>query len=126
MGMCNNTLTDCSLVTIYSGPYFYGALWDGDRVKVESLTAGFVLATHWRERKSREAIVSSLDEFLLAVDNIQAHRKIEAQHRIHITMIFGKSANSHSRHPTSTADRKQVLPMLNGWMKKTSLFRFCE
>ena len=66
---------------IYSGSYFafYGALWDGDRVRVESLTS-VDLATHWRESKTREAIASSLDALMLAVENIQAHyNEIEAE-----------------------------------------------
>ncbi len=52
------------LLMIYSGSYFafYGALWDGDRVRVEPLTPGFDLA---RESKTRETIASSLDAFVL-------------------------------------------------------------
>ena len=39
---------------------FYGAAWDGRRVRVEPLTPLFNLSTHWKERKARNAIASSL------------------------------------------------------------------
>ncbi len=81
MGMSALSSTS-HLLMIYSGSYFafYGALWDGDRVRVESLTPSFDLATHWRESKTRKAIASSFDALILAVENIQAHyNKIEAE-----------------------------------------------
>jgi hypothetical protein len=67
---------------IYSGSYlaFYGALWNGERVRVEPLTPGFDLTTHWMETKTRDTIASSFDALVLAVENIQAHYdKIEAE-----------------------------------------------
>jgi hypothetical protein len=60
------------LFMVYSGSYlgFYGAVWDGERARVEPLTVGFDLATHWRETKAR---ASSFDALALAVQNIEAH-----------------------------------------------------
>jgi serine/threonine protein kinase len=52
---------------------FYGAAWDGERVKVEPLVPGLELATHWKERSARNAIASCFDAFVLAIENIQAH-----------------------------------------------------
>ena len=83
MGMSAPSSTS-HLLMIYSGSYlaFYGALWDGDRVRVEPLT-GFDLTTHWMERKTRDTIASSFDALVLAVENIQAHYdKIEAEARV--------------------------------------------
>ncbi len=58
---------------------FYGAAWDGERVKVGPLAPGLDLATHWKERNARYAIASCFDAFIVATENIQAHYKsIEA------------------------------------------------
>jgi thiamine kinase-like enzyme len=61
----------------YAGSHlgFYGALWDGNRVRVEPLTPIFDLSTHWREKRARHAIASALDALMAAVDNIEAHYK---------------------------------------------------
>jgi hypothetical protein len=72
------------LLMVVSGSYFgfYGAIWDGDRVRVESLTPGFDLATHWKESNTREAIASSLDALVVAVRNIEDHyNQIEVEAR---------------------------------------------
>jgi hypothetical protein len=82
MGMSAPSSTGSHLLMIYSGSYlaFYGALWDGDRVRVEPLTPSFDLTTHWRESKTRDTMASSFDALVLAVENIQAHYdKIEAE-----------------------------------------------
>ena len=84
MGM-SAPLPTFHFLLIYSGSYFafYGALWDGNRVRVESLTPAFDLATHGRESKTRNAIASSFDALQLAVENIRAHySKIEAEARV--------------------------------------------
>ena len=58
---------------------FYGAAWDGERVKVEPLAPGLDLATHWRERNDRHAIASCFDALVLATKNIEAqYRSIKA------------------------------------------------
>ncbi|KAI0252373.1 hypothetical protein BJV78DRAFT_350633 [Lactifluus subvellereus] len=64
-----------SILIVDMGSYlgFYGAAWDGVRVRVEPLTPIFDLSTHWRETKARHAIASSLDALIVAVRNIQAH-----------------------------------------------------
>ena len=61
---------------------FYGAAWDGERVKVEPLAPGLDLATHWRERNGRHAIASCFDALVVATEHIQVHyRSIEAEAR---------------------------------------------
>jgi len=52
---------------------FYGAIWDGKRVRVEPLTPLFDLSTHRMERDDRYAIASSLDALTLAACDLQAH-----------------------------------------------------
>jgi hypothetical protein len=65
----------------YVGSYleFYGAVWDGNRMRVEPLAPLFDLSIDWREKSARNAIASALDALMAAVDNIQAHyESIEA------------------------------------------------
>jgi hypothetical protein len=64
-------------LTVCQGSYmgFYGAAWDGKRIRVEPLTPLFNLTIHWLDRKARNAIVSSLDAFVAAVNHIEAHYK---------------------------------------------------
>jgi len=52
---------------------FYGAIWDGDRVKVEPLTPLFNLSTHRMEQDDRFAIASSLDALVAAAHNLTTH-----------------------------------------------------
>ena len=52
---------------------FYGAAWDGNRVKVEPLAPGLDLTTHWKERNARNAIASCFDAFVVATKIIEAH-----------------------------------------------------
>jgi hypothetical protein len=75
-------LSTSQLLMIYAGPHFafYGAVWDGERVRVESLIRPLDLATHWMESESRSEMASSFDALMLAVNNIQAHyEKIKAE-----------------------------------------------
>lgn len=61
---------------------FYGIAWDGERVKVEPLTPGLDLATHWKEVDTRHAIASCFDALVDATKNIQAHyNSVEAKAR---------------------------------------------
>ena len=59
----------------YAGPVmgFYGAVWDGDRAKVEPLGPLLDLTAHWMEEGDRGAMASYFDAFVLATENIQAH-----------------------------------------------------
>ena len=67
---------------------FYGAAWDGDRVRVEPLAPGIDLAIHWKDLNSRLAIASYFDAFVLATKNIEVHYKsIEAKARAHQTPL---------------------------------------
>ncbi|KAK2460464.1 hypothetical protein APHAL10511_007511 [Amanita phalloides] len=71
-----------SILMVGMGTYlgFYGALWDGKRIRVEPLTPLFDLSTHWRETKARCAIAASFDALLVAVNSIEAHyNSIEAE-----------------------------------------------
>ncbi|KAF8339438.1 hypothetical protein F5887DRAFT_979972 [Amanita rubescens] len=71
-----------SILMVDMGPYlgFYGAVWDGKRVRVEPLTPLFDLSTHWRETKARCAIAASFDALMIAVNSIEAHyNSIEAE-----------------------------------------------
>lgn len=52
---------------------FYGAAWDGERVRVEPLSLRFDLATHWKEGNARYVIASCFDAFVIATETIQAH-----------------------------------------------------
>ena len=54
---------------------FYGAAWDGQRVRVEALAPGLDLATHWREANDRHAMASCFDAFVAAIKHIEAHYK---------------------------------------------------
>jgi len=59
---------------------FYGAAWDGQRVRVEPLAPGLDLATHWREENDRHAMASCFNAFVAAVEHIEAHyRSIAAE-----------------------------------------------
>jgi len=61
---------------------FYGAAWDGKRVKVEPLAPGLDLTTHWKEVATRRAIASCFDALVDAIANIQAHyESIDAEAR---------------------------------------------
>ena len=51
---------------------FYGAVWDGRYIRVESLT-NFDLTTHYQYEKGRFQIASSLDAFKETINDIQAH-----------------------------------------------------
>jgi hypothetical protein len=78
-------LSSVHLFKVYAGPYlgFYGALWDGKRVRVEPLTPLFDLTTHWRETKARSAIAASFDALMIAVESIEAHyNSIEAEDNV--------------------------------------------
>lgn len=81
-------LSSVHLFMVYAGLYlgFYGAAWDGKRVRVEPLTPLFDLSTHWRETKARYVIAASLDALMVAVDSIEAHyNSIEAQAKMNPT-----------------------------------------
>jgi len=81
MGM-SAPLSTSQLLMIYAGSYFafYGAAWDGERVRVESLICPLDLATHWMESKSRAEMASSFDALVLTVNDIHAHyKKINAE-----------------------------------------------
>ncbi|KAI0289256.1 hypothetical protein BC826DRAFT_1107124 [Russula brevipes] len=59
---------------------FYGAAWDGNRVRVEPLTHMYDLWNHGKEMSTTYAIASALDALMAAVDNIEAHyHSIEAE-----------------------------------------------
>ncbi|KAF8346740.1 hypothetical protein F5887DRAFT_1158236 [Amanita rubescens] len=77
-----------SILMIDMGSYlgFYGAVWDGKRVRVEPLTHIFDLSTHWKETKARWTIAASLDAFMVAANSIEAHYKsIEAEAKVNPT-----------------------------------------
>ena len=62
---------------------FYGAIWDGDRVKVEPLTPLFDLSVHEMECDDRYTIASSLDALILAVRDLQVHyQALDAEARV--------------------------------------------
>jgi hypothetical protein len=65
----------------YAGPVmgFYGAVWDGDRAKVEPLGPLLDLTTHWMEEGARDAMASYFDAFVLATENIRAHYETIAE-----------------------------------------------
>ncbi|PFH48308.1 hypothetical protein AMATHDRAFT_42357 [Amanita thiersii Skay4041] len=64
-----------SILMVDMGVYFgfYGAVWDGTRVRVEPLTPLFDLSTHLREINTRFAMAATLDALRVAVDSINAH-----------------------------------------------------
>ncbi len=81
-------LSSVHLFKVHAGTYlgFYGAVWDGKRVRVEPLTPLFDLSTHWKETKARWTIAASLDAFMVAANSIEAHYKsIEAEAKVNPT-----------------------------------------
>ena len=76
---------------------FYGAAWDGERVRTEPLTPNFDLVTHWSESDARHVIASSLDALVVAVDSIQAHYKsIEAEAKAKLAPLEHETSSSES------------------------------
>jgi serine/threonine protein kinase len=84
----------------YTGSYlgFYGALWDGNRVRVEPLTPIFDMSIHWREKRARHAIASALDALMAAVASIEAHYKsIQAEAKTNATSVENNSLLQKTR-----------------------------
>jgi len=77
---------------------FYGAAWDGNRVRVEPLTHMYDLWDHGKEMSTTYAIASALDALMAAVDNIEAHYKsIQADAKTNPTSVENDSLLQKAR-----------------------------
>ncbi|KXN93307.1 hypothetical protein AN958_00231, partial [Leucoagaricus sp. SymC.cos] len=92
---------------------FYGATWDGMRVRAEPLTGSLQLATHEMETAARNVMASTLDAFVVAVENIQVHyNSIEAKAKASLGLSEHYSRINQARnHPfvTSYQDSGQEI-----------------
>ncbi|KAF8349607.1 hypothetical protein F5887DRAFT_1279875 [Amanita rubescens] len=105
-----------SILMIDMGSYlgFYGAVWDGKRVRVEPLTPLLDLSTHWREAKARCAMAAAFDALPAAVDSIEAHyNSIEAEARVNPTppQVYDPDLQKARGYPflTSYGDNGQEI-----------------
>ncbi|KAF5345600.1 hypothetical protein D9756_011047 [Leucocoprinus leucothites] len=105
-----NTRIPC-IILVDMGMFlgFYGAVWDGTRVRVESLTRPFDLTTHLLERTARLEIASALDAFVDAVKNIRAHYK---------SITTEAKANPDRSEHYNRINKARSYPFITSYMDK--------
>ncbi|KAG6871545.1 hypothetical protein C0995_003426 [Termitomyces sp. Mi166 len=72
---CNRNTCFPSVLVVNSGSTlgFYGAIWDGQRVRVEPLCRGIDLIANWKELHARYEVAATLDALVEAVRLIKEH-----------------------------------------------------
>jgi len=117
---------------VYAGLYlgFYGAVWDGKRVRVEPLTPLFDLSTHWWESKARCAIAATFDALMVAVDSIKIHHdsiKSEAKMNLTPPKEYDPDLQKARAHPflTSYEDNGREIHFMYDMRLRDEKLLFC-
>ncbi|KAG6887588.1 hypothetical protein C0992_011645 [Termitomyces sp. T32_za158] len=72
-----NTCFPCILmVDMGTQIWFYGSIWDGQRVRVEPLTRGLDLTINYREKRERDEMAAALDALVETTAYIREHYKV--------------------------------------------------
>ncbi|KAG6883758.1 hypothetical protein C0993_003959, partial [Termitomyces sp. T159_Od127] len=95
-----NTRFPCLLfVDVGTHVGFYGAVWDGLRIRVEPLTRGFDLMTPWKEKEDRYKMASILDALVETARFIENH---------YASIVKEKSLKLRRQYPFLSSYRDDV------------------